>query len=117
MTGRELLLHFHPEAAYDCLPPMTPFAMLLGELQTLHDKKNRDYSPGEEYRNMRAAEAWGTPGWVYACQRIEEKMRRLQAFALTGKLENESAEDSLKDVSILAGIALLLLREGRANGD
>lgn len=113
MTGREALVLCHPEAAYDALPAMSPFGMFLGELQTLHDKKNRDYSPGEEYRNMRAAEAWGTPAWVYAMQRADEKLRRLQTYARTGVLENESVEDSLKDIAILAGIALLLLREGR----
>jgi hypothetical protein len=43
--------------------------------------------------------------------RASDKIRRLQAFAIKGKLLNESAEDSLKDIAVYSLIALILLEQ------
>jgi hypothetical protein len=92
--------------------PDPRFRRLLAEWLVLHDRKNRDYSPGEQdYQNMRAAAAWGVPPWVAPLMRASEKLARLQVVARGGALANESVEDSLADIGVLAGIALLLWRE------
>lgn len=112
MTGRDALLTFHPEAAYDVLPPMSEFAMVLGELQRMHDRKGQDYGrAGDSFANVRGSEDFGIPGWVGALVRANDKMRRLQNAASGASLANESVEDSLLDLAVYAVIALILYRE------
>jgi hypothetical protein len=88
------------------------FHALLKEMGELHDKKQADYgTEGDPFANVRASEDWGIPAWVGACVRLNDKLKRLKAFAKKGVLENESAEDSMIDIAVYALIALVLYRE------
>ena len=88
------------------------FHEILGELGELHDLKQQDYGTDEDpFANVRSAEAFGIPGWVGAALRGNDKMKRIQAFALKGALANESLEDSLRDLAVYAVIGLVLLEE------
>jgi hypothetical protein len=113
---RAWLVTFHPEAAGELAPldAGPAFSAVLGELQDLHDSKNRDYAGGRGgYENIAAAKGWGTPPWQYAMQRVSEKLVRLQQFKRTNQMEHESVEDTLKDIANLSIIALILWRETR----
>ena len=88
------------------------FHALLKEMGELHDKKQADYgSATDPFANVRASEAWGIAPWIGALIRLNDKVKRLQAFARKGTLANESAEDSMMDVAVYALIALILYRE------
>lgn len=85
---------------------------LLREIGFLHDKKQEDYGTDEDpFANVRQSEQWGVPAWVGAMVRLNDKVKRLQAFAQKGSLANESAEDSMMDIAVYALIALILYRE------
>ena len=43
--------------------------------------------------------------------RATDKVRRLQTYAVNGRLANEGVEDSLMDLAVYAIIALVLWRE------
>ena len=76
-------------------PSAARFHQLLKEIGLLHDQKQQDYGrENDPFANVRSAEEWGIPGWVYAMLRIGEKCHRLQAMHRNGKLANESAQDS-----------------------
>lgn len=85
---------------------------LLAELGALHDRKQQDYGRDvDPFANVRASEEWGIPGWVGAMIRLNDKVRRLQSFAVKGSLANEGAFDSLKDIAVYALIAYVLLEQ------
>lgn len=91
------------------------FLAVLEEARQLHLKKQQDYGrEGNPFANVKASEDFGMAPWVGAMVRANDKMRRLQAFARKGELANESAEDSLIDLLVYTGIALVLYRQGRA---
>lgn len=93
-------------------PNSARFHEIIGELSELHDRKQADYGRGDDpFANVRSSEEWGLPGWVGAMIRAQDKIRRLQSLLLKGKLENESAEDSLRDLAVYAIIALVLFEE------
>lgn len=104
---------YAPEPSMPARHPLSArFHELLGELGELHDRKQADYGREHDpFANVRAASEWGMPGWVGAMLRATDKLRRLQAFAQSGELANESAEDSLRDIAVYALIALVLLEE------
>lgn len=88
------------------------FHDLLTQIGELHDAKQRDYgADSDPFANVRASERWGIQPWVGALVRLNDKVHRLQQFALKGELENESAEDSMMDIAVYALIALILYRE------
>lgn len=88
------------------------FFLALMELARLHAKKGADYGTGQDLlANVRASEAFGVPAWVGTLIRANDKIKRLQSFAIKGVLANEAAEDSLIDLAAYAVIALILLRE------
>lgn len=88
------------------------FHKLLSVLGHLHDKKQQDYGTSEDpLYNLRGAASWGVPPWVGALVRVEDKLRRLKAFANRGRLTNEAALDSLKDLAAYALLAHILLEE------
>ena len=88
------------------------FHALLKQIGALHDKKQADYgSDTDPFANVRASADWGVPGWVGALIRLNDKVKRLQAFARKGSLANESAIDSMKDIAVYALIALILYGE------
>jgi hypothetical protein len=102
------------------LPPPEPpaghpeYLSLLRELRDLHCKKSADYGRGHDpFANMRASQAFGIAPWIGAMIRANDKMHRIQSFLQNGSLANESVEDSLKDLTAYALIALALFREHR----
>lgn len=88
------------------------FAEVLAELQRLHDRKGADYD-GErlQYANVRGSSDWGIEPWKGAMVRATDKLRRLQKYAHTCNLANETVEDSLLDLATYTVIALVLWRE------
>ena len=89
---------------------------ILGELAALSASKGSDYANvSEAYSNMRAASEWGLPDYQLCCMRIDEKMRRIKNFCQRGYLKNESLEDSLLDIALLACIGAILFREAAEN--
>ncbi len=48
------------------------------------------------------------------CLRLNDKVRRLQAFYRKGSLANESVEDAYMDLAVYALIGLVLYREESA---
>lgn len=94
----------HPSSIY--------FHALLQQAGELHDKKQADYGRDTDpFANVRASEEWGVAGWVGAMVRLNDKVRRLQALAAKGELENESALDSFMDIAVYALIARVLYEQ------
>lgn len=90
----------------------TNFSNILNELQSLHDKKNLDYGTNDDpYQNVRSSQDWGVAPWKGAMVRLNDKIKRLQKYAMDGKLANEGAEDSFRDIAVYAVIALDLWRQ------
>lgn len=93
-------------------PMSAAFMAVLAEAAAMHDRKQADYGrETDPFANVRASEDYGIAGWLGAVIRANDKMRRLQTYAHTGKLTNESVEDSLLDLLVYAGIALVLFRD------
>lgn len=91
---------------------LTNFSNILSELQSLHDKKNLDYGTDHDpYQNVRGSQDWGVAPWKGAMVRLNDKIKRLQKYARDGRLANEGAEDSFKDIAVYAIIALDLWRQ------
>lgn len=90
------------------------FHELLRTIGDLHDQKQLDYGrENDPFSNVRASEDFGIPGWVGCMVRANDKMRRIQQFAKSSTLVNESVEDSLLDLAVYSLIALVLFRETR----
>ena len=88
------------------------FVTILDEMKALHEKKGRDYGTDTDpLANVRACEKFGVPAWLGAVIRANDKMSRLQTYAVKGNLTNENAEDSLLDAAVYFIIALQLHRE------
>ena len=93
-------------------PNSARFHELVQEIAALHDRKQEDYGRGEDpFVNVRGSADWGVAPWIGALLRLNDKVVRLQSFARKGKLANESAEDSMKDIAVYALIALVLYEE------
>lgn len=93
-------------------PNSARFHEILRELGELHDRKQQDYgSDKDPFANVRASTDWGIPPHVGALVRLNDKVKRLQAFARKGSLANESAEDSMRDIAVYAVIALVLYEQ------
>lgn len=90
------------------------FLVALDEIRAMHLKKGADYGAGDDcFANVRASERFGIPAWLGAVLRGNDKMARIQSFAVKGELKNEPLEDSLLDLANYAIIALVLWREQR----
>lgn len=78
----------------------------------LHDKKQEDYGrETDPFANVRASEQFGIPGWLGSIMRANDKMVRIQKFALDGKLANESVKDAFMDLAVYSLIGLILFEE------
>lgn len=98
-------------------PDSERFHKILSELGELHDRKQIDYGRDDSpFANVRAAEEWGLHPWLGALLRISDKLRRLQAFSRSGKVETDSPADDLRDIAVYAVIALVLLEENDKAG-
>ena len=93
------------------------FAQIVEEMVALHDKKGRDYDAGTlgSYANIRASEEFGVEPWISALIRLNDKITRLKSFIQQGRLANESALDSIRDVAVYAVIVEILYREKYEN--
>jgi hypothetical protein len=99
-------------------PSSLAFHRILHEMGELHDRKQADYGRAHDpFANVRASVDFGVPGWVGCMVRANDKMRRIQAFAVKGELRNESVLDSLMDLAVYAVIATVLYREEHGDGD
>ena len=88
------------------------YLKLLDEMRELHVKKASDYGSGTDpLANCRASTELGVPAWQGTMIRAMDKVTRIKSFIRNGKLENESVEDSLKDLAAYSLIALVLFRE------
>ena len=93
------------------------FMAILEEMKAIHIKKAQDYGSDEDpLANLRASVNWGSPAWVGALMRLNDKIVRLQAFAKKGVLANESARDSMIDIAAYAILATILYDE-ESNAD
>lgn len=100
---------------YDDPFALTPFQIVLEDIELMHDRKQADYGREHDpFANVRSSEDFGIDGWVGALVRANDKMKRLQKAASGGELTNEGVEDSLLDLATYACIALVLWREERA---
>src|SRR5271169_3395293 len=94
------------------MPGDPRFHEVLKQIATLHDVKQADYGKEHDpFSNVRSSEDFGIPGWIGCAVRMNDKMRRLQAFAKKGTLVNEPLEDSFLDLAVYAVIGLILYRE------
>lgn len=88
------------------------YRQLAREIADLHDRKQADYGTGDDpFANLRASEGFGIPPWIGAVVRLNDKVTRLKSLIINGKLENESAEDSMLDIAVYALIAKVLYAE------
>lgn len=93
-------------------PKSERFHAILKELGDLFDKKNQDYGADTDpFANVTASTDWNIPPHVGALLRMNDKVRRLQAWVRNGYLANEGAEDSMRDIAVYAIIALVLLEQ------
>lgn len=107
------VLEIAPDARTITVRPYRPtFEDILGELQSMQERKGKDYgTETDSLANLLASEAFGIPAWVGAILRGNDKMRRIQSFVVKGRLENESIEDALLDLAVYAIHSLRLYRE------
>lgn len=93
-------------------PKSERFHAILSELGALHNKKQKDYGRDDDpFANITASRDWGISPVVGALLRMNDKVRRLQAFVRNGSLANESAEDSMRDIAVYAIMALVELEQ------
>ena len=93
-------------------PKSERFHEILKELGELHDRKQADYgSAADPFHNVRSSSDFGIPAWVGAMIRANDKVTRIKNFVRKGNLQNESVEDSLRDLAVYSIIALVLLEE------
>lgn len=87
------------------------------EINDTHASKGQDYGTDEDpYANVRSSERLGIPAWVEGCALVAHKTTRIGSFLRRGKLNHESARDSLLDQAVYAVIALVLFDEAEEEG-
>lgn len=85
------------------------FKAILQQIQETHDKKQDDYGTDDDpFANINAARELGIEPVVACILRMNDKMMRLKAFVRSGKLTNESLEDTLLDMAVYSAIGLTL---------
>lgn len=110
MTLKQLLFEMY--GIEDPHPSSERLYELLGTIGELHARKQKDYGRADDpFANVRGSSEWGVQPWVGAMIRLNDKVKRLQTFALTGSLANEGAFDSFLDIAVYALIAHVLLEE------
>jgi hypothetical protein len=104
-------------AAMQTHPTSQAFFDLCDQMKDMHRRKSSDYgcpSGTDPLANIRnGAKFVGIPSWKGAMVRLSDKVTRLATFNATGRLENESLDDTLFDLASYALLALLLHRESR----
>jgi hypothetical protein len=101
----------------DVHPTSQAFFDLCDALKEMHRRKSSDYgcpSGTDPLANIRnGAKFVGIPDWKGAMVRLSDKVTRLASYNATGRLENESLDDTLLDLASYSLLALLLHREER----
>ena len=93
---------------------LSPFDQVLHEMASTRLKKGQDYGTATDtFANVRATEDFGVPAYIGAAMKCSDKLKRIQAFYINGRLENESIEDAFLDLAVYAAIGLCLYREGK----
>ena len=88
------------------------YISLLDQLLEIHQRKAADY--GTEYDpmyNLRAASEFGISPVTGVLIRMYDKMHRLMRWSAGHEMKNESARDSLIDISNYALLAIMLMDE------
>ena len=95
------------------------FHELLKEIGELHDKKQKDYGTADDpFANVRGATEFGLPAAMGAFIAMSDIMTRIKSWCKNGSVENDTIEDSLKDMAVYSLIAYVLLEEEQeANGN
>ena len=91
----------------------TEFLRILDEIKALHVAKSQDYgSDKDPLANIRAgAELIGIDPWKACLIRIADKITRLKTFCEKGSVVFDGLDDTLKDLSAYAALALVFYRE------
>lgn len=93
---------------------------LLFQLAEIHSTKSADYGirdledvgyADDPLANYRTSPDWGTPAWIGALIRADDKRRRLITYAMRGELANESVMDAFLDYASHILIACVLWQE------
>ncbi len=88
------------------------YLAILDEMRELHIKKAADYGSNvDPLANLRGSADIGIEPWRASWLRALDKVRRINAYCVKGKLENEGVEDSFKDLAAYSILALRLYRE------
>lgn len=78
----------------------------------LHYKKSLDYgTDGDTYQNFRGCTKMGIEAWKGAFIRLQDKVQRINKFALKGNLANEGVIDSFNDLAVYSIICRILYEE------
>jgi hypothetical protein len=78
----------------------------------LHRRKAADYGTKDDlFKNIKASQEFGIPAWKAALIRLNDKVQRLKSLCTNGRLQNESASDSFRDIAAYAIIADILYAE------
>lgn len=105
--GVDVDMQWHQDVPY-----VDRFGEICDDMIALHNQKGADYGSGTDpYANVRASEEFGVPAWIGALIRMNDKITRLKSFIRQGKLVNESAFDSIRDIAVYAIIMRILYEE------
>lgn len=97
-------------------PASARFHQLLEEIGELHDRKQRDYGTEDDpFANVRGATEFGLPPAMGAFIAMSDIMARIKSWCKNGSLQNDTIEDSLKDMAVYALIAYVLMEEDESN--
>lgn len=90
--------------------PLTQrFIDIMEELKALHLKKQSDYGKEDDpFSNLRGASDYNVSPWIGAMIRANDKIRRLQTYAVRGTLYNETVVDAFNDLAVYTIIARVL---------
>lgn len=85
------------------------------DMQVLITAKNSDYSPGDDpFSNFRISEEIGVDPLKGLFLRMQDKIQRFKAWAITGGLEvEEGLDDIFKDLIGYSCLALGMIEEKR----
>jgi hypothetical protein len=82
------------------------------DIENPHPSSRRYYGADHDpFANIRSSMDFGTPGWIGAFIRLNDKIIRIKNFAKRRQLANESVEDSMRDIAVYALIGLVMYEE------
>lgn len=94
------------------------FTSILRDIEQMHFSKQEGYGTAEDpFSNLRASENLGIPAWKGALVRLNDKIARLNNYALYETLPHEGVADNFKDAASYAILALVLLEESLRKAD